>query len=405
MLPGEACTAPAQGDTFVDTRGVSWKGSVTNLFSDTSYDCFVITNRRIGRPQCSKPVSITTKLLPPFVYSSNNVAPNSSLPASYKTERCFVGKNGNLADCMDTSLSNELAIVVGVVDPQKRWITFADNIQVTCPIGPMGTIDASECQTTYEPPNNFIIGTATFDPLAKRAWFAIYPNISSRSSRIPSKLTETPITQYLSQRVEAKSENIQQAEERASNYDGYIVTCGIDALGKYTGCTQSDPIDFPYLAGASQALNGYYLSNYSNYNKLQFCQNDQLFPCANITGIPEEMAVFYVQFFTDKYAYLTGSNSTSQITVRCIVRGATEFSDCNTVYASPGSLTVLQSANDGANAYNVVYYSDPNAEFEAQIFVCDVNQADGTFEDCNAILSYGPGQYRTDPIFSSPIIF
>ena len=150
VLPGEACTAPAQGDTFVDTRGVSWKGSVTNLFSDTSYDCFVITNRRIGRPQCSKPVSITTKLLPPYVYSSNNVTPNSSLPASYKTERCFVGKNGNLADCMDTSLTDELAIVVGVVDPQKRWITFANNnIQVTCPIGPMGTIDASECQTTY----------------------------------------------------------------------------------------------------------------------------------------------------------------------------------------------------------------------------------------------------------------
>lgn len=402
MLPGEACTAPAQGDTFVDTRGVSRKGSVTNLFSDTSYDCFVITNRRIGRPQCSKRVSITTKLLPPFVYSSNNVAPNSSLPASYKTERCFVGKNGNLVDCMDTSLTE--IIVGGVVDPQKRWITFADNIPVTCPIGPMGSIDASECQTTYEPPNNFVIGLATFDPLAKRAWFAIFPN--SRSSRIPSKLTETPITQYLSRRLEAKSEYIQRKHRpTASNSDGYVVTCAIDALGKYVGCTQSDPIDIPYLAGASEALNGYYLSNYTLGNKLQFCQNDQPFPCANITGIPEEMAVFYVQFFPDKYAYLTGSNSTSEMTVRCIVRGATEFSDCNTVYPGPDSLTVLQSANDGANAYNVVYYSDPNADFEAQIFVCDVNQADGTFEDCNAILSYRPGQYRTDPIFSSPIIF
>lgn len=410
VLPGEACTAPAQGNTFLDPRGKAQKGVVTDLYSDTSYDCFVIVNGRFGPPKCSERVRITTEPLPPFVYSSSQAIPDGRRRVlqdpSYVTERCVVGMFGNFTDCIDSGLDSNLIIVLGVVDPRKRWISFADETCHTCSIGPLGTINSSSCQIGYAPPENYALGLGIYDPLGTRVWLAIYALQTTRSSPLISKGNVFG-TRHFSQRRGKLSSNAVATERTANDPKDYYVTCSIDAQGMYTGCTQSAPVTYAFLVGPSPDSSGYYANNMLFDYTLQFCQNEPLFSCTNVTGIPQDMEISSLSFLTDTVVYLSGENASSsnRITARCDLVSATEFTDCNLVYESAdSSIDLLQVANDGANAY-ILRFDYVASSYNVSINVCDVNQANGSFEKCTGVLSYDPGQYSTNPIFSSPIIF
>ncbi len=416
VLPNQGCTAPAQGTSFIDASGKAKQGIVTGLSAGTTYDCYVVADPKLLKmDKCSKPVRITTLASPTFVYKSS-VTP---VPIGRKllqtltsdTSRCFIGPTGNFTDCVNSGLDNDTVIVGGVVDPNKQFITFDrssasdpslnDNF-TTCAISPEGIIDSNTCVTAYSPPAGYGVAGYAFDALARRVWFKLSGQNGVMKKEAPA----------------AGKFSVDTLEETSSlvTFNGYagdmFATCAINAQGEYTGCTQSQPVPgLSFVVGSTPDASGFYTSNRTVYGT-SFCQN--AFACSPVTGIPTvngtTVQTESMIFLTDNVVYLFGYSNHTFPTYRCNVANPTTFANCQKVFEEPGKGQALFApANNGLNAY-VVEINPADTQRSArstlapQLFVCDVNQATGVFENCKPI-SNDPSFLETLPIFSSPIVF
>jgi hypothetical protein len=406
VLPNQGCTAPAQGTSFVDASGKAKQGTVTGLSTATTYDCYVIADPKLlKKDKCSKPVRITTLASPTLVYKSSvtPVTNGRNLPG-YFTSRCFIGPTGNFTDCVNSGLDNDTVIFGGVVDPNKRFITFEsysvsdpifDGNLTTCSISPAGIIDSNTCVTAHSPPAGYESNDYEFDSLARRVWFKLNATGARLLGDIQGKDSNDMTQRYLNE-----------------YFGDMFGTCAINAQGEYTGCTQSRVPGLSFIVGTSPDASGFYGVN-ATAKGTSFCQND--FSCSAVAGIPiiNDAAVKpdYMKFLTDNVVYFVGSDlsegsDNTSATYRCNVPNPTTFTNCQKVFEDPDNIqALLAPANNGLNVYIVEY--DPSDDeiltFATELFVCDVNQVTGIFENCKP--SNDPEFGGPDLIASYPIVF
>ena len=420
VLPGQACTAQSQGTPFVDPTGKAKRGTVADLYSSTSYDCYVIADQKVVKKEkCSKPVRITTLGLPTFVFTSSvtNIIGRKLMQGPViSTDRCFVGSNGNFTSCVSSGLVDTF-IVDGVVSPQKQWLSFSGftlagnavtykNI-TTCPLGPFGRTFLPRCDVSYTAPTGYEFITTAFDPLGRRVWFSLTPAPGRRSlptsgGTVRESLSNTLPMNNLVQRMKERQGKNSVVATIQTAPDDYFGTCAIDAQGVYSSCTQSAPVPYANLVGPGQDTSGFYATN-STTGALQFCPND-MSDCSSVSGVSPFLEVFQLRFLTNTQAYLTAYNITSNyyVTLRCDVVNPTTFSNCQTVFDDPYDIVLLLNpANNGANAYTfAVDFFNSKISYE----VCSVAPSTGFFENCTAISDALPF-FITSPAFSSPITF
>lgn len=423
VLPGQECTAQSQGTSFVDPTGKARQGTVVDLVSSTSYDCYVIAHQNFGpgkRQKCSKPVRISTLSSPTIVFKSSvSITARRRLlqTAVVSSSRCLLDSSGNFTSCVDSGIAGSPVIIDGVVGQQNQWMTysgfflspgvsFAYKNMSTCPLNPLGISDTSVCDVSYSAPSGYQIFNTAFDPLARRVWFSLTPESSKRSlptsggsfsDMIPKNNLIQKMKEKLQQGVvESSTVTVQVAPE------DYYGTCGIDPQGVYSNCVQSTAVQSAALVGPGQDANGFYSTNSSTY-LLEWCGNDMVFPCSVVSGIPFNFEVLHLRFLTDTEVYLTGySNNSNYVTTRCTFENSTTFSNCQTAFDDPYRIVLLLNpANSAANAYTLVV---DTYTYDVTYDVCNVAPITGAFENCTAVADALPFLV-TSPAFSFPITF
>lgn len=123
-----------------------------------------------------------------------------------------------------------------------------------------------------------------------------------------------------------------------------------------------------------------------------------------MSGLPANVDVYYLRFLTESVAYISGSNSTSNLyfTARCTVVDSAVFADCQVTTESSFGLQLLNApANNGGNAYILtVDFIAPTVTND----VCIVEQDSGVFVNCTLLTPALPF-VLTSPVFSFPITF
>lgn len=422
VLAGQGCRALAQGTSFVDPTGKATEGTVTDLLSGTSYDCFLVSDQKLGKKgKCSKPIRITTLLQPTLVYKTslsviNSTTTGRAITYDFSTDRCLVGAGGNFTDCMKSGMEDTV-IYQGVVSPQKRWISFAGfrvstgfrlRNMLTCPLGAVGDVDFKSCVISYAVPKGYAFTNVVYDPYGRRVWFAMGISRTRQSANENSLDSVSKSTaNILLESIHDIRQSIGSKPTARSNATGYFGTCSINRQGVFSDCALSMPLPRPFLVGPGQDTNGFYGAKpitISEGLNLLYCQNDFSVPCSLVSGVPVDFSTFYLRFLTNTVVYLSGLDvaRTNSFTYRCIVVNQTAFTNCQKIFEdSNGDLLLDAPANNGTQAYVFeANYTIQSANFN----ICDVDTNTAIIENCT-VVSPSSTVLLNNLAFSSPIAF
>jgi len=216
---GGACEDPAVGDPADNLPPKTTLATVTGLYPDTEYTCYLITETKKNQ-KCSKPIPIKTGYSTRAYINAPMplTADRRLLEEGQYTQVCNLDSKGAFIECVSAQLNQylpfALEVNVAAVGRTYKWITFLAtegmddmndmnsqdmnmgknkmDTMYTCPLNPDGTAISEDCVVVFSKEDaakdseeeetegmngggnngngNFMIVTAVFNDQATKVW-------------------------------------------------------------------------------------------------------------------------------------------------------------------------------------------------------------------------------------------
>lgn len=387
---GGSCEDPAVGNPAENLPPKTTQATVTGLYPDTEYTCYLITETKKSQ-KCSKPILIKTGYSTrAYINAPMPLTTGRRLRAENQyTQVCNLDSDGAFIECVSAQLNQylpfALEVNVAAVGRSYKWISFLategtdemddmnskdlmmgkNNMDTmyTCPLKPDGTVISEECIIVFSKEDdvkgedmggmnseegngngNFRIVTAVFNDQATKVWIRT---------------------------------------KKGQPVRGYV--CDIDADGIYQNCQKLNPKE----NGEADALNG----NGGNKKKGQivpspdgqnvYLVSEQILYCDAIIDQCEPVTIgdqeseanvvngedgeqkypYKIGFQSDSVAFLSkgpaeAETSNSRFLAatsiwRCLIDTETDFlcEPYGVPFEDPTWITGFVFANNGANVY------------------------------------------------------